>query len=370
MAIDTLRAIEMLKEALLRDLGDEVELIFRYGSYLKGATHQYSDLDISYVPVHESTWDGITVLVDDMMIDFYPIHWARLEQMANFDDISGTVLLKSQIVYQRSEAAAERFRTLPARLRALQQPDARPAMLRKAQEIFQGSGYQYYLLRQQALIGHQLSCMQHARNILKAVLHSLVVCNQACIDTRKLDQVLALPKLPVGFAETVDRVTQATDPGELLSACETLLNVTRDLLLTEQQKVQCSATTFSAVFDGAYPELKGDLQHLMLACERQDMFNFTLMSLYHELMIHMTQAFTGIAYSGFNTLVEYEQDLVALGFPDLLPYVTAKDFEGLQRQCQAFDQRLQQFLTEHSVALNAFATLDELQEYLRRDRVP
>jgi hypothetical protein len=36
-------------------------------------------------------------------------------------------------------------------------------------------------------------------------LHCLAVCNQACIDTRKIGQVLALPKLPVSFAETVDR---------------------------------------------------------------------------------------------------------------------------------------------------------------------
>ena len=102
----------------------------------------------------------------------------------------------------------------------------------------------------------------------------------------------------------------------------------------------------------------------MLACERQDTFHFTLMSLYHELMIHMAQAFTGIEYSSFNSLADYEQDLVAFGFPDLLPYVVAGDFAGLHRQCQAFDQRLRQFLTEYSVPLNAFATLDELQQYL------
>lgn len=75
-------------------------------------------------------------------------------------------------------------------------------------------------------------------------------------------------------------------------------------------------------------------------------------------------AFPGIEYSSFNSLTEYEQDLVALGFPDLLPYVVAGDFAGLYQQCQAFDQCLQQFLTEHSIALNAFVTLDELQQYL------
>lgn len=364
MALDVQQTIQLLQETLLRDLGDEVDLIFRYGSYVHGATHAYSDLDISYVPAQETTWHSITVMVAEVMVDCYPIHWSRLEQMANFDDISGTVLLRNEILYARTTAVAERFAQLPARLRQLQQPAARPEMLGKAQTLFQETGYPYYLLRQQAAAGQQLACLHSARNILKSVLHCLAVCNQACIDTRKLDQVLALPKLPADFAATVAQVTETTDPARLLAAVETLLQTTRDLLLAEQQTAQRQPASFATVFDAAYPELKGDLQHLMLACERQDMFNFNLTSLYHELMIHMAQAFSGVAYSSFNSLAEYEQDLVALGFPDLLPYVATRDFAGLRQQCLLFDRRLRQFLRENGAVLNTFATLENFQEYL------
>ncbi len=84
MSVDLACIIEVLKEALLRNLGDEVDLIFRYGSHLKGTAHKYSDLDISYMPVHESTQHSITVLLDDLLIDLYPIHWSQLESMAVF----------------------------------------------------------------------------------------------------------------------------------------------------------------------------------------------------------------------------------------------------------------------------------------------
>lgn len=365
MALDISQAIQLMTHALLQQLGDEVDLIFRYGSHINGATHQYSDIDISYVPVHESTHHAITIMVEDTLIDLYPIRWSSLEDMANFDNVSCTVLLQNEIVYQRTDTVAERFRTLSRRLRELQQPEARPMMLRKAQENFQNTGYPYYLLQQSAKAGHALACMHHARNILYSVLHCLKVCNQACIDTRKRDQILALPKLPENFAETIDRVTTATDPQDIRASCETLLNTTRDLLLAEQQDVQRGEASFPKVLNSAYPELKGDIQHLMLACERRDMFGSTLTSLYHELMIHMAQAITGIAYSDFNNLPEYEQDLVALGFPDLLPYVAAQDYDGLHEQCQVFDQRLQTYLTEKEVALNKFDTLDELATYLK-----
>lgn len=367
MTVDIVQAVDLLKETLLRDLGDEVDLIFRYGSHLKGAAHQYSDIDISYVPTHETTWHSITVMVDNTMIDLYPIHWSKLDQMAYFDDISCTVLLKNEIVYQRNAEVGERFKALPLHLNELRQPYSRAVMLCKARAIFQATGYQYYLLRQQAAAGHLLSCMQHGQSILKQVLHCLMVCNQDPIDTRKLDKVLRLPKLPVGFAETVNQITYATTVDEIVDGCEILLRTTRELLLNEQ-KLQRNETTFPAVFGAAYPELKGDIQHLMLACERKDLFNTTLISLYHELMIHTAKALTGVEYSGFNSVKEYEQDLTAMGFPDLLTPMLAGNFDELHQQCHVFDQRLRQYLTEHEVALNDFATLDDLAVFLESDR--
>jgi hypothetical protein len=55
-----------------------------------------------------------------------------------------------------------------------------------------------------------------------------------------------------------------------------------------------------------------------------------------------------------------------LGFPALLPALADGDDAQLHRQCLAFDQRLQAFLSERGVALNAFATVDELESYLEQ----
>ena len=215
--------LEILKETLLRKLGSEVDLIFQYGSRLRGNPHKFSDVDLSFVPVHNTTWESVTVLVGETMIDLYPMHWPHLERMANFDDRSSMVLLENRILYQRNEAAAEHFRALSARLLTALQPEARPEMIRKAHKTFQETAYPLYLLRLQAAAGHTLGCCQQAQSILQTVLHCLAVCNQACIDTRKLTQVLALPKLPVDFARTVERISASFDPHELLSECEILL---------------------------------------------------------------------------------------------------------------------------------------------------
>lgn len=367
MAVDLRHVTAVLKTALLRDLGDEVDLIFRYGSFLKETMHHYSDLDISYVPVQETTWHSITVLVDDMLCDLYPIHWSRLESMAAFENVSSTVLFHYEIVYARSADVAARFRALPARLHALQEPAARLTTLRKAQAYFQRTGYPYYLLQQQAANGHLLACLQQAQAILGTVFHCLALCNQAPVDTRKLAQVLALPKLPVDFALTVERMTNAFTPAALLAATEQLLHTTRDLLLAEQQQLPDQETGYPAAFGAGYPELKNGLQHVLLACERQDLFalKVPLLSLYQELSRIIAQATTGVAYTEFNSLADYEQDLSGWGFPALLPSVEAQDFAGLHQQCLAFDAHLQHFLTARGVNLNAFATVEALQRYLQ-----
>ncbi len=364
MTIDHQRAEKMITEALQRELPDEIDLILHFGSSLTGNTHKYSDLDLCYIPRHEGTWHHITVIVEDTLIDLFAIPWSQFEAMAEFDNVKGTILARQRIIYQRSPAAAERFLALRDRLQELQQPQARPFMLAKALDLFKDAGYHYYLLSEQAARGHRLASRQHAQNLLAAVLHCLAVLNQRCTDTRKLDQVLALPKLPPDFAETVARINSGSEPADLLAAADQLLTATRSLLLAEQAALPGEKRPLSAVLDGGYPELKGDILHLMLACERQEPANFNLISLYHELMIHMAWAFSGISYSDFNSLADYEQDLAALGFPDLLPAVEAQDFDLLYEQCITFDQRLRQYLTENGVALNAFADLDALQTYL------
>lgn len=358
--------IDTLQAALLRKFGDEVDLIFQYGSQIKGTTHRYSDVDISWVPVHADTWGSITVMVDATLYDLYPMHWAHLERMADFRDVSSSVLLQNRILYQRNDAAAERFAALADRLRGWQEAAARPEMIRRALEIFQSTGYDYYLLCEQAAAGEVTGSLKAAQAILQRVLHCLAVCNQACIDTRKLEQVLALPSLPAGFAATVDRVVAAMAPQDVLATTGALLATTRAWLLAEQRAVLRADTTYAAVFCAGYPELKRDLQALMLACERRDLFALkgALLSLLHEMSRGIAQATTGFEATSFNALDDYAQQLAPLGFPDLVAPMRAADFDALHARCLAFDMRLRAFLAERAVTLNDFDTLGELQHFL------
>ncbi|MBI1299101.1 hypothetical protein GC175_29575 [bacterium] len=368
MHLDAQRTIDVVTGALLRELGDEVDLIFRYGSLLSGTAHHYSDLDISYVPTHDATRKSITVLLDDVLVDLYAIQWSWLTQMAEYATVNATILLKGEVIYQRNEEVGQRFRALGDRLRELQQPAARPEMVRKALDIFKQTGYPALLLREQVVAGNTLATIFHAQRIVHTVFHALMVCNQTLVDTRKPANVLTLPRLPHDFTALLERVIAAVEPGELAAACEDLLLSTRRFLLAEQAEIDRNKRSFAEVFGPGYPELKGDLLHVLLACERKDLFSLKdkLLSLYHELSIHTAWAADGIDYNDFNSLADYEQNFVALGFPALLPHLVNRDFDELHRQTLLFDARMQSFLTEKGIELYSFADLDALENHLQQ----
>jgi hypothetical protein len=364
MNIDLDRILTLLQETMLAELGDEVELIFRYGSTVRSATHQYSDLDVSFVPRHESTWNSVTVLIDNVMVDFYPIHWSRLEAMAGFDDVSGTLLSTAEILYQSDDAAANRFRGLSKTLASWLQPGKKPDMLRKAMEIFKKTTYQYFLLTEQS-DDNAVACVHHARNVHTQILQILAVCNQKSIDTRKREQVYGLPDLPDGFVTLSEQIVNSTDGVELKDACGKLLSATRMLLVSQQRELHGSTRSVRESLDEAYPEFKGDLQHVMLACQRRDFFNLSATSLIHELMIHLSEATDGVAYSDFNGLSDYQKDLEAMGFPDLIEPVGEKDYSELLRRCREFDRRLVSFHEEQNLPLYSYADVEEFEAYLR-----
>lgn len=155
-----------------------------------------------------------------------------------------------------------------ARLCALQQPEARPARVQRALELFLEIDYDDYRLRRHAVLDDVTGCLRQAQAILRALLRYVAVCNQAPVDTRKLAQVLALPQLPEGFAEHISRVAAATTPPAALATIDALLDATYRFLLSMQRHCLHDFAMWPVVFDAGYPELERDLQAVMQACDQ------------------------------------------------------------------------------------------------------
>lgn len=371
MTIDVPRIADLIIENFKEGLGDEIQMIFMFGSRTKGTAHPKSDFDMCYVPLQESTWAHRTVTVEGILFDLFPLHWSQLERMANFDDPRTSLVMDARVVHHRTEEALARFRGLQDRIRELEQPAARPQMVAKAQGIFRQTGYPFLQLRLAARRDDLLSGKAHARQIISTVTHLLMVANQTHIDTRKPSQVLALPRLPEDCGVLLNRIYGASDVRELASACESLLQKTRAFLLAEQLALPQEPKTYTEEFRSLYPELKDMVQHILRGCEARDPYMTTdaVLVLEEEVASPLARVLTGAACTSFHTPADFWHCLAELGFPNLLPAVIARDYDALREQALAFDRRLRDLLTENAVPLDDFGSEQELADHLRGQNI-
>ncbi len=371
--------VTLLQEALLQRMGEHVDLIYAYGSRVRGNTHAHSDVDLSWVPVQDDTWTSITVLVGGTLYDLYATPWSHLERLSEFRDPSASVLLHHRVLYQRTPESGARLAALAERLEAALRPDARPEMIRRAMEIVQGAGWDYYLLREAAGEGRAGSAAtrRQALAILRRVLHALAVCNQACVDTRHIANVLALPAVPPGLERLAEGLLAPARPAEACAAADALLGATRRLLLAMEREVGRGPAgqgpggdgdAYRRAFDAAYPELVRDLQCVLQGCDTGDRLALQghVLSLQHEISRMIALAEEGIDYGAFSPLGDYGRDLTALGFPSLLEPLERGDLEGLRAACGPFGDRLRTWLAEQGVPLNAFEGAEDLRAWLER----
>ena len=360
--IDTLQS--MLIEHAKTVLGDKLDLVFIYGSSLTNKRHRYSDFDISFVPSDTNVWDGgITVILDGIMLDFYPIHWSRLEAMSCMDVMGGTILYNSSLVYSRNEESKVKFDNLRSGLERNLSFDKRKDMIYKSMAQLKSASYQHFLIS--CSKGNSLECMFHAKNLVNELLLSLSQLNQQCIDTRKRDQINSLKLVPKDFMKLIDQLLYETGQENIEDLSFNLLNMTRELLVSEQRKLKNNAKDIKEALNEGYPEFKGDLQRTEIACEREDLLSSAYLLCIHEFMIHLAPAVEGVEYNEFNAMSDYFMDLAVEGFPDLVPYVQKKDFNGLKKGLMEFDQALRVFHRKHEIPLYEYGSLEDLDKFIK-----
>lgn len=357
---------ELMVSTLVERLGDEVELVFRYGSTVHGGAHRWSDVDFSYVPRHPTTWESITVLVDDILFDLYALQWESLERMAEHDDWRATILSDLEIVHAASDETRLRLERLVRRHHELEQPEARATMVGKALAAFERTGFDFSQVSRTVELGEVSAARNHALRIIQTVLHALVLANQSRADTRKLDQMLALERRPERLGELIDSVLRATEGADLVRRCSDLLSATHELLLAEQAQTQRVPASYPERLGPAYPELRADLQRVFLACERRDLFGTQakLFSFLHELHLHLAQGERGIGYSGFNSPDEYRHEPLAHETEKLIELAVGGRFDELREAAERFGERLRAYLGELGVGLYSYGSIDELREAL------
>lgn len=350
----------LMRHALVHKLGDGVDLVFEFGSRRGGTPHRASDLDACWVPARDGLWDAITVTVDGTLFDLFPMGWPTLERMATYEDSRATVLQRATVTYARSPEAEARLQKLRDRLERRLSPAERGQALATAVQVFERTALPYLKLREQAAAGHVFGSVQESLRVLDPLLHAVALANQQVIDTRKLDQVLALRSLPEGFEPSLREAIDSFVPSTLAASCERLLFATRRWLVRLTDEASATPRSWPESGDYLYAEAHADLQKVEVAAERGDMLALksAAVSAIHETQVVVQKATRGVDLSSLHVAHELAP-LQNHGFPDLL---AARD----GATAQAFDSRLRSLMEEHGVATGALENVLELEAFLVR----
>ena len=105
--------IELLIDKIKKDYLEDISIIYLYGSYLNEDFHELSDIDLFIVTKSNKGYNlGFTVILNGIGYDFWTVSWEWVEQVANYDDRSPSLITEGKVIYYGSENDLSRFNKL------------------------------------------------------------------------------------------------------------------------------------------------------------------------------------------------------------------------------------------------------------------
>lgn len=372
---DVFSVARLLMDNAIKKYGQEVDIIAYSGSYARGEAREDSDLDIFYIPADgKNPPIGRTFLLDGILFDFWAINWKTMEGFAT-GHIRGwafapALVHHAKILYARSDDQVTRLEGLKKQIIDLQKPQARPQMIRRAMVNFSCIMGHVANLRLALDAGNLTDIRYAGWQVVQSTWECLALANQVFFDrglAKALNESSKFRDKPAGLDHLIQTITTSPDPSQIISKSELLAKHTREVLYRVQKSIPSNTTVYEQ-FQQVYPEMKDKVGKLLAACERGDSVaaHAEAMLLQHDVTLTLNRTKEGIGHSSFNLYSELAAMFRKFQFPDLIKF-TSGSLEELGEQTKLFDERLRWFLSEQSVDLCEFNTLDELGQSLQRD---
>jgi hypothetical protein len=377
---DVFEIAEILVAHAVQAHGAEIAIIAYYGSYAKGRASPTSDLDIYYVP-DEGKAQSLSsqFVMDDLPYDFWGVPWTLLENIVNgssgrpWSD-AASLIADAEVLYHRSAEDLDRFNALKDRVAELTKPESRSIMVGRALDEFKTTLFQLGQMRVALADADVAGTRWAGLKFVHSAVNCLALANQTYFSKgwgANMPEVLAMPHKPADLAGLISAVLTPQDTEHMLAAADRLAGDVRGILRTAQASISERADA-QAVFKDFYYYVFEYKNKVLAACAREDVLAagsaaFHMQEQICQLMNKIDNGFYG---TGFNLLGEYSEGFHKAGFPDLLEPAAQADLVELARRVQQLDEKAQQWLEGHSIALNILGSEEELRRFLnQRDPV-
>ncbi len=367
MNISIDKTISLMSSAFLERYGNKVDLILHFGSSVRGTARDFSDIDLCWVPDSEEDWQAMTVEVDGVLIDLFAIHWSNLEAMATMEDGRSLVLKHLNVVYARDDSARARLEGLRKKLSELSSPLERKALLEKAFGAFQQAAYPLYLLQRAAARKEILDAVAAGARFTSCLAQCLALINQCPIDTRREADLLALPKLPKNYAQSLSALAESREPQNMVQLSQDMMEEIRLLLLREQAEVCVEEPLLDQAKVDSCAEERNGLGHIIREARAQDAAGLCREGCGNlwEIRYHVGQAFTGRWFHDFNSISELTAQIPGLPLTELATAIEDKNYQEAERFSRKTMDAIPRLYEERGASSGVFSTLEELASWIK-----
>jgi hypothetical protein len=325
----------------------DVALICCYGSVINKTSNPKSDLDFYFVPKNEKAYKAaMTFMIDDIGYDFYPLPWARLEQMSEFQDSFVSLLNDSKIVYFSNIKDKKRFLNLRKKLKKKMGKLPDEQMFKLIDEKLNQAKIRYAdIMLEKSSISKD---RENLGNILIDLSDCLFLLNGKYLKygiKHHLSEIKALKIIPKNFIKLYNQVFSTNSSIKIKTIASQLIKGIEKEIFSIKEKLE-KKHSFKNILPGFYEEASSLWNKIYKACDdkNKELAFFAGLSLQKDL----DTVLNILGVKKINFMNSYHSN-------DLLNY---------KNKTRLAEKRFLKLLKLHNIPIKTFKNIDEFKRFI------
>ncbi|GKU27512.1 nucleotidyltransferase domain-containing protein [Clostridium folliculivorans] len=266
--------IDIVIQKVRNEYENDIDLIGICGSFFTGDFHEKSDLDLLVVLNNDRGWGfSKCFILDDIGYDFYGSTWAKLEDMAKFDNTFVSHAIDVDIVYSRNNECVERFMRLREKALNIINGPMNSDLLKKTKKHLDNAilSYGQMMLEDEIGIVRKLS-----GDVINNLTNTVCYLNHNYFKLgvkHQLEELIAMERVPRDFEKYFNNVIFAKSVEEIKQATEILIKAVRELYDDiEAETIDMTVPTKDSL-KGTYEEIWSNWRNkIQYALKHNDIF--------------------------------------------------------------------------------------------------